>query len=382
MKKIVNLPNLKMVNLGQTAGSMLKIFKLSSLKAGLPPGTFVHVGVQKAEKVKITVMDYDSGSCEIAYPDHPEECAPYRKKDKITWINVDGLHQIDVIEKLCSCFDIHPLTVEDILNTTQRPKLDVFDDHLFLVIRMQSYDSDSRQIETEQVSLILGKNYLISFQEKEGDTFDGVRYRIRNGKGRLRKMKADYLAYALLDSIIDNYFSVLEKVGEEIELMEEELLNEPAPDTLHRIHILKREMIMLRRSIWPLREVINSLLRGEDTDLFGEAIHFYLKDLYDHTIQVIDTIETFRDIISGMIDIYLSSVSNRMNEVMKVLTIFAAIFIPLTFIAGIYGMNFNREAGPLNMPELNWYYGYPFALGLMAITAASLLVYFKRKKWF
>jgi magnesium transporter len=382
MKKIVDLPNLKIPNFGRAAGSMFRVFKPSSLKAGLPPGTPVHVGAQVAEEVKISVINYDQTRYEIIHPEDPQECSIYREKATVTWINVDGLHRIEVIENLCSCFGIHPLTVEDILNTTQRPKLDIFDDYIFLVIKMQTYNTDTRQIDVEQVSFILGKNYLLSFQEKAGDTFDGVRNRISNSKGRIRKMKADYLAYALLDSIIDNYFSVLEKVGEEIEFMEEELVNDPAAETLHRIHILKREMILLRRSVWPLREVINSLLRGEETDLIGEAIYFYLKDLYDHTIQIIDTIETFRDIISGMIDIYLSSASNRMNEIMKVLTVFAAIFIPLTFIAGIYGMNFDRTASPLNMPELGWFYGYPFALSLMVATAFGMLIYFKRKKWF
>jgi len=379
MKKITKL---NIPHLNKAAGSIFRFNKPSSLKAGLPPGTPVHVGEQVAEEVKVTVMDYDQDRCEVISPDNPEECTHYRKKDTVTWVNVDGLHQTDMIEKLCTCFDLHPLTVEDILNTTQRPKLDVFDDYLYLVIKMQTYNPERRQVDMEQVSFVLGKNYLLSFQEKEGDTFDPVRNRIRTSKGRIRKMKADYLAYALLDSIIDNYFSVLEQVGEEIEFMEEELVKEPEPETLHRIHILKREMILLRRSVWPLREVINSLIRGEETEMIGEDIYFYLKDLYDHTIQVIDTIETFRDIISGMIDIYLSSVSNRMNEVMKVLTIFAAIFIPLTFIAGVYGMNFDRVTSPLNMPELGWYYGYPFALGLMAVSAAGMLIYFKRKKWF
>lgn len=382
MKKLVDLPDLKIADLGRAAGSMFRILKTSSLKAGLPPGTPVHVGEQMAEDVRVTVIDYDQAVCEELQPENPEDCTIYQEKSTVTWINVDGLHQVDVIEKLCSCFGLHPLTVEDILNTTQRPKIDVFDDYLFLVLKMQTYNAETRLVDMEQVSFVLGQNYLISFQEKAGDTFDGVRNRIRNNKGRIRKMKADYLVYALLDSIIDNYFSVLEKVGEEIEFMEEELVSDPAPETLGKIHILKREMILLRRSVWPLREVINSLVRDEEIDLISEAIYFYLKDLYDHTIQVIDTIETFRDIISGMLDIYLSSVSNRMNEVMKVLTIFAAIFIPLTFIAGIYGMNFNAAASPLNMPELSWYYGYPFALGLMAATAGGMLVYFKRKKWF
>ncbi|MBU0960682.1 MAG: magnesium/cobalt transporter CorA [Proteobacteria bacterium] len=361
---------------------MFRILKTSSLKSGLPPGTPIHVGEQQSENITITVMDYDQTSCHTVTPDNPEECSTYQDKSTVTWVNVDGLHQVNIIEKLCSCFNLHPLTVEDILNTTQRPKLDIFDDYLFLVLKMQTYNSETQIVDMEQVSFILGKNYLISFQEKAGDTFDGVRTRIRSNKGRIRKMQADYLVYALLDSIIDNYFSVLEKVGEEIESIEEELVANPLPETLGKIHILKREMILLRRSVWPLREVINSLARDEEIDLISKATYLYMKDLYDHTIQIIDTIETFRDIISGMLDIYLSSISNRMNEVMKVLTIFAAIFIPLTFIAGLYGMNFNTAASPLNMPELSWYYGYPFAIGLMLATAGSMILYFKKKKWF
>ncbi|MBU0942818.1 MAG: magnesium/cobalt transporter CorA [Proteobacteria bacterium] len=361
---------------------MFRILKTSSLKSGLPPGTPIHVGQQQSEDINIRVIDYDQTSYNTITPDNPEECAIYQGKQTVTWINVDGLHQVDIIEKLCSCFKLHSLTVEDILNTTQRPKLDVFDEYLFLVLKMQTYNTETQRVDMEQVSFVLGKNYLLSFQEKTGDTFDGVRTRISNNKGRIRKMKTDYLLYALLDSIIDNYFSVLEKIGEEIEFIEEELVTNPLPETLGKIHILKREMILLRRSVWPLREVINSLVRDEEIDLISEAIYFYMKDLYDHTIQIIETIETFRDIISGMLDIYLSSISNRMNEVMKVLTIFAAIFIPLTFIAGLYGMNFNTVTSPLNMPELSWYYGYPFAIGIMLATAGVMILFFKKKKWF
>lgn len=361
---------------------MFRVLKNSSVKAGLPPGTPVLVGEQKTEQVKITVLDYDQTNVEVFTPETPEDCTMYRQKSTVTWINVDGLHQVDLVERLCSGFGLHPLTVEDILNTTQRPKLDIFEDYLFLVLKMQTYNAESGLVDMEQVSFVLGENYLISFQEKPGDTFDGVRNRIQSQKGRINKMKADYLIYALLDSIIDNYFTVLEEISGEIEEIEEKLISSPSPETLQKIHILKREMIMLRKSVWPLREVINSLVRDEEIDLISDSIYFYLKDLYDHTIQVIDTIETFRDIISGMLDIYLSSMNNRMNEVMKVLTIFAAIFIPLTFIAGLYGMNFDPGKSPLNMPELSWYYGYPFALGLMLATALVLLIYFKRKKWF
>ncbi|MFP3982889.1 MAG: magnesium/cobalt transporter CorA [Desulfurivibrionaceae bacterium] len=381
MKK-ARLHSLKIPGLSQAAGSMFRVLKNSSVKAGLPPGTPVLVGEQKTEQVKITVLDYDQTNVEVFTPETPEDCTMYRQKSTVTWINVDGLHQVDLVERLCSGFGLHPLTVEDILNTTQRPKLDIFEDYLFLVLKMQTYNAESGLVDMEQVSFVLGENYLISFQEKPGDTFDGVRNRIQSQKGRINKMKADYLIYALLDSIIDNYFTVLEEISGEIEEIEEKLISSPSPETLQKIHILKREMIMLRKSVWPLREVINSLVRDEEIDLISDSIYFYLKDLYDHTIQVIDTIETFRDIISGMLDIYLSSMNNRMNEVMKVLTIFAAIFIPLTFIAGLYGMNFDPGKSPLNMPELSWYYGYPFALGLMLATALVLLIYFKRKKWF
>ena len=233
----------------------------------------------------------------------------------------------------------------------------------------------------EQISFVLGPNYLLTFHEKDDAIFNEVLARLQGNKGRIRKQGIDYLLYSLLDRVVDNFFSVLEKIGEDVEELEEALIADPAPETLQAIHSLKREMILLRKSVWPLREVINGLQRDESV-FMGESIRVYLKDLYDHTIQVLDTVETFRDIISGMIDIYLSSVSNRMNEVMKVLTIFAVIFIPLTFIAGLYGMNFNNSISPFNMPELNWYFGYPFALMLMAATAIAMLIYFKKKKWF
>jgi magnesium transporter len=270
--------------------------------------------------------------------------------------------------------------VEDIVNTTQRPKMDVFDDYLYLVLRMHMYEEATGAILSEQVSFILGKNFLLTFQERPGDSFDSVRTRIRNNKGKVRKMGPDYLAYALIDSVIDSFFAVLERTGEEIEDIEEELITEPSSQTMQKIHVLKREMILMRKAVWPMREVISALQRDE-TPLVSDELSVFLKDLYDHTIQIIDTVETFRDVISGMLDIYLSSISNRMNEVMKVLTIFAALFIPLTFIAGIYGMNFNPAASPYNMPELNWFYGYPFALFLMVSTVIGLLFFFRRKRW-
>jgi magnesium transporter len=287
---------------------------------------------------------------------------------------VDGIHEVEIIEKIGKNYGIHPLLLEDILNTEQRPKLDDFDDYMFLVLKMLSFDEERGEITTEQVSLILGQNYVISFQEREGDVFNPVRDRIRNAKGRIRRMGADYLAYALLDSIVDSYFLILERIGDRIEGLEEDLISNPDEKTLQTIHHLKREMIFLRRSIWPLREVISGISRKE-SNLIKESTEIFLRDVYDHTIQVIDTIESFRDTVSGMLDIYLSSLSNRMNEVMKVLTIFASIFIPLTFVAGIYGMNFS------NMPELGWKWGYFCALAIMAGIGISMLFYFKRKHW-
>jgi magnesium transporter len=245
---------------------------------------------------------------------------------------------------------------------------------------MHTYNHQSKEIEVEQISLILGRHFVLTFQERPGDIFDPIRKRIKENFGRIRKSGSDYLAYALLDAIVDTYFNVLEFFGDDLEEIEDEVVSQPAPAIMHRIHFLKREMVNLRRSVWPLRELIGALKR-EESDLLESSTTIFLNDLYDHTIQVIDTVETYKDIVAGMIDIYLSSISNRMNEIMKVLTIFAAIFIPLTFIAGVYGMNFNSAAGPLNMPELNWRYGYPFALGLMAVVALLLLYFFKRKKW-
>ncbi len=359
---------------------MVKLFHKISKKAGLPPGTPVYVGEKKVEKVRITIIDYDEKNFEIKELERVEECFPFKEKPTITWINVDGLHEIPVIQELGKCFGWHPLIVEDILNTHQRTKMDIFDDYLFISLKMLTYNGSDNKLGAEQLSLIVGENYVITFQEKQGDIFDPLRNRLKNSKGKVRKVGADYLAYALLDSVVDNYFTVLESIGEVIEDMEEELMTNPSPDTLQKIHDLKKEMIYLRKSIWPLREIISTLER-EETPLIKESTSIYIRDLYDHTIAAIDTVETFRDMISGMLDVYLSSISNRMNEIMKVLTIFAAIFIPLTLIAGIYGMNFNPEKSILNMPELNWYFGYPFALGLMAIVGVGMLFYFKRKKW-
>jgi magnesium transporter len=353
---------------------MRRLIRKRSEKAGLPPGTLVYVGETKVEKVKISIIDYDENQITEKEAATIEECFPFKDKPTVTWINIDGLHEVDLIEKLGGHFGLHPLLLEDILNTEQRPKLEESENYIFFVLKMISPDGEDDQTKVEQVSVVLGANFVISLQEHEGDVFNAVRDRLRKSRGRIRKVGADYLAYALLDAIVDNYFSVLENVGEKIEDTEQQLTTNPGTQTLQLIRKLKNEMIFLRKSVWPLRELISGLLRLE-TSLVQQSTLAYIRDVYDHTIQVIDTIESYRDMVSGMLDIYLSSISNRMNEVMKVLTIFASIFIPLTFIAGIYGMNFQ------NMPELNWQWGYFGILGFMAVVVIVLVIYFKRKKW-
>jgi magnesium transporter len=348
--------------------------KQRSNKAGLPPGALVHIGEKKSEKTKITLLDYDELHFQEEELKTFAECLLLKDKPTVTWINVDGIHQVEVLEKLGDFYGLHPLVLEDILNTDQRPKMEDHGDYIYIVLKMLSNKNQSQEIVTEQISLILGPNFVFSFQEREGDVFNPIRERIRGGRGRIRKMGADYLAYSLLDAIVDNYFVVLEKLGERIAFLEEELMTDFPPRTLREIHNLKREMIFLRKSVWPLREVISGLERRE-SPLIKETTGIYLRDVYDHTVEVMETIESFRDMLSAMLDIYLSSISNRMNAVMKALTIIATIFMPLTFLAGVYGMNFK------NMPELEWPWGYPFVLSIMGGIGVSMLIYFKRKKW-
>lgn len=351
-----------------------KISKKRSSKAGLPPGTLVHVGEKKVESVRITFIDYDDQNFQEKQITNIEECLKLKNTPTVSWINIDGLHDIELLEKLGNGFDLHLLILEDILSTGQRPKFEDYEKHIFIVLKMLSFNDENQSVETEQVSLILGPNYVISFQERIGDVFEPIRERIRNSKGRIRKMGPDYLAYSLLDAIVDNYFVILEKLGEKIESMEEDVIGNPTERTVHQIHLLKREMIFLRKSIWPLRELIRGLQTSE-TSLINEATDIYMRDVYDHTIQIIDTIESYRDMVSGLLDIYLSSLSNKMNAVMKVLTIIATLFIPLTFVAGIYGMNFEY------MPELKLKWGYGAVWLVMIVIAAIMLFYFRRKKW-
>jgi magnesium transporter len=353
--------------------TMTEIIKDRSAKSGLPPGTLVHIGEKSDREIRVTVMDYSGAGCEEKVMTSVKECFYFADPDHVTWIDVEGLHEVEMIQQVGECKGIHPLVLEDIVNTDQRPKLDDYGDYLYIVLKMLR--TRGEEIVTEQVSLILGANVVISFQEgMEGDVFNPIRERIRNGKGKIRGMGGDYLVYTLIDAIVDNYFVVLDGVGERIEVLEEAVVMTPAPETVREIHRLKRDMIFLRKAVWPLREVIGALERRESR-LVSEEVTLYLRDVYDHTIQVMDTIEASRDMLSGMLDIYLSSISNRMNEIMKFLTVIGTIFIPLTFLAGVYGMNFQ------NMPELHWQWGYYGCLLLMLGVALGLLAYFRRKGW-
>ena len=346
-----------------------------SLRRGLPPGDLTTSDAAPREPAAISVIDYGKDTFEKHDQLTADQCVSLRDSATVTWINVDGVRDVDVVQRLGDIFGLHPLTLEDIVNTHQRPKLEDFEDYIYIVLKMPRYDSERRDFIDEQVSFILRPGCVLSFQERHGDVFDPIRERIRGGRGRIRKAGADYLMYALVDAVVDGYFVLLESVGEQVETIEEELAREPSQAVMRRIHNLKRETILVRRAIWPLREVISSLSKN-DSNLIEDATMIYLRDVYDHTIQVIDTIESLRDILSGLLDLYLSSVSNRMNEVMKVLTVIATMFIPLTFVAGIYGMNFQ------NMPELSWRWGYPAVWGIMVVMLVGMLAFFKRKRWF
>lgn len=333
----------------------------------------MHVGRIKTEKPNITYFAFKDDQTWEKETESIEDCKPFAPDGAITWINVDGISDIKVIEDIGTCFSLHPLLLEDVLNTEQRPKVDDYGNYLYIVLRIFCPGVNGK-VDSEQVSIVLGQDYVISFQEKGGTVFDSIRERIRNGKGRIRQEHADYIAYSLIDNIVDGYFEVLEILGEKIDEVEESLVTDPSTEILQTIHHFKRQMIYLRKSIWPMREVINSLTRAESA-LINKSTIVYLRDVYDHTIQVIDTMETYRDTLASMIDIYLSSISNRMNEVMKVLTIIATLFIPLTFVVGVYGMNFKF------MPELEWAWGYYAVWAIMAIITGFLLSYFHKKRW-
>ncbi|CAN5883682.1 magnesium/cobalt transporter CorA [soil metagenome] len=364
-----------------------------SIKSGAPPGTLMYLGRETKDSVRITLLEYNETEFfEKEFTDI-QECLKHVKDGMVKWINVDGVHDTNIIEQVGKMFDIHPLTLEDIANTNQRPKFEDFETYLVTIMKMIFEDNNLKKesddaLVSEQLSIILlNNNTVISFQEVDGgDVFDIIRNRIRMGKGRIRKCQADYLAYSLIDAVIDSYFDVLEKIGDEVEVLEDNLIDHPTPKVLHHLHHIKRQMVYFRKSVWPMRELINNLERSE-SELISEHTTIYLRDAHDHSVRVIDTVETYRDLLSGMMDLYMSSVSNRMNEVMKTLTIITTIFVPLTFIVGVYGMNFapkdpvTGEPAPWNMPELYSRYGYVGIWVVMITITVALLIYFRKKKW-
>lgn len=364
-----------------------------SIKTGAPPGTLMYLGKETRDSVRISLIEFNEKEFfEKEFTDI-QECLTHVQPGMVKWINVDGVHNTAIVEQIGKLFHIHLLTQEDIANTNQRPKFEDFDTYLVAIMKMMYEDaqlkkeSDDALVSEQLTVLLLNDATVLSFQEAEaGDVFDIIRERLRLGKGRIRKSGADYLAYCLIDAVIDSYFDVLEKIGDEIEVLEDSLLDNPTPETLKHLHHLKRQMVYIRKAVWPVRELINNLERSE-SELISESTSVYLRDAHDHTIRVIDTVETYRDLLSGMMDLYLSTVSNRMNEVMKTLTIITTIFVPLTFIAGVYGMNFVYEdpatgkVNKMNMPELYSPYGYVAIWGIMIVIVIALVIYFRRKKW-
>lgn len=331
---------------------------------------------------ELVLIDYSPGSIHSHRIEHPSECRGLTRPDTVTWLDARGLGTESTLLQLSQTFHLHPLMLEDVVNVPHRPKIDFYDGQLLIVMQMVRPKDTGSGVSSEQVSFVLGKEFLVTFQEEpEWDSFEPVRDRIRRGTGTIRAQGADYLAYALLDTIVDSFFPVLEVIGETLEELEDEVVENPTRATIERIHRLRRGLMKLRRYIWPQRSVINSLIR-DSGDLISQEVRVYLQDVYDHIVQVVDILESYREIASSLMDVYLSSVGNRMNEVMKLLTVISSIFIPLTFIAGLYGMNFNPQASPFNMPELDWYWGYVICLGVMAMIAALQIYYFWRRGWF
>ncbi|RPH93604.1 magnesium/cobalt transporter CorA [candidate division KSB1 bacterium] len=345
-----------------------------SKKSGLPPGTPVYVGERKHERTQIAAILFNEEHVAEKAVQNVEELSALKGQAGLLWVNLDGLTDVPLLESIGKLFELHPLVLEDIVNTEQRPKFEDYGSHAYIVLKQLMYDAAAKQVIEEQISVVVGSDFLLSFGEREGDVFDPVRERIRFGKGRIRRMGPDYLGYSLLDAVVDNYFVVLEYFGEQIEDLEDRILDKATQTLMHDVYRLRRELLNLRRAVWPLREVIAALERGE-TPLFQSETAVYLRDVYDHTVQMMDTIESYRDILTSMLDVYLSAVSYRMNVVMKVLTVISTIFLPLTFLAGVWGMNFKH------MPETKWIWGYPLALALMFGIGAWMLWFFKKRKW-
>ena len=345
-------------------------------KKGMLPGSLVHIGEKKSIFSTLEKIRYNTENIEVLPNVKSDDCSPEGSMDYISWVNMDGLSETSILEGIGKNFSLHSLILEDILNTEQRPKIDDFGDYIFIVLRsiFPVSPQDKNHFDTDQISIVLGNNYVFTTQEVKSDIFDSIKERLVNYKGKIRTRGSDYLAYAMIDSVVDTYFLILDKLLESINTIEMELIENPKPSTLESIHLLKRELIFLRKNIWPLREVLVYMDRNE-TGIIKDTTKPFLRDVHDHIIQVLDTIEAYRDITSGMLDVYISSVSNKLNEAIKVLTILSIIFMPLTFIAGVYGMNFK------NMPELNWHYGYFYVLGFMGVLVSFLMLAFKKKKW-
>lgn len=347
--------------------------KRRSTKTGLPPGSLVHLGERKLDHARLTLVAYGpEGFAEQAF-ESPADCAGCASKYPNKWLNVYGLHEPEILAQLGRQFNLHPLVLEDILNTDQRPKVDEYDDYLFVVARFFDYDEKTATVVSEQVSLIIGRDFLLTFQEQPTGNFGPVRDRLRQEKGLIRRSGLDYLAYALLDAIVDRYFAVLESLGDRAEKLEEQLITHPNGEVLTTLHHLRREATALRRAVWPLREVINNLTRN--TEFFGASVEPYMRDIYDHTVHIIESLEAIRDLIAGLLDIYLSTVSNRVNQEVRGLTVLALVFLPSTLLAGVFGMNFR------NMPLLDQPDGFWLIIGAMASVATVLAVIFWRRRW-
>lgn len=346
----------------------------ASKKIGLSPGSLVYVGEKKDQPVQISILNYDAEGHDEMMNASVSDVLDFAAKKALTWIHVNGIHDISVIEDIGKAFGLHPLLLEDIVNTNHRPKLDDYDDYLFVVLKMPHAENTDQRFEIEHVCIVIGHDYILLFQESQSHIFDPVKDRIKRGKGRLQKYGVDYLAYALIDMIVDQYYGILESIGEEIEELQETSLAIQDQRLLSRIHDCKHRVMYLRKSIWPFREMISMMLRGESSQI-KDYVMVYLQDVYDHVIQITDTVETYRDLLSGIMDIFMSGINNKMNEIMKVLTIISTLFIPLTFMAGVYGMNFKY------MPELNWQLSYPVFWVAVIFIFFLMLVWFKHKKW-
>jgi magnesium transporter len=350
-------------------------------KRGLPPGSLIFLGEQKMPVMKITSIDYDDKSFYEKEITNIDDLRQFKENGHVSWINICGLHDVDKLAQIGEIFEIHPLTLEDILNVNHLPKLEDYDNHLFLVVKMIDIIKEVKELNIEQVSFLLSKNNcLLTFQENEEDVFNLIREGIRSDKGRIRKLGADYLMYRLLDAVVDNYFLILQDMDETIEIIEDELIYNPNRSTIETIHNLRKKIIKLRRAVTPLRDIIYSIER-ERYPYIIKSTYIFLRDLYDHIRQNIETMENYREILNGMLEIYLSNSGQKLNEVVKVLTIISTIFIPLTFLAGVYGMNFSTDAGKWNMPELNWQYGYPFVILVMVAVAVAMIFFFRKKNW-